>query len=196
MDLVEEAFQDPRLWTRDMPFGGQFIVRHPNGTEMLVQRSKGVQDVWRVRAHGLTPKPIGALDPVLAFLPALSPQRGLDGLVEDVLRITGPEVRAAWDAVLTDVRIWALSLQEDQQRLYLLRQDGQVVTSPRGVRRLLPPALRPRVHDLHAVQLYDATNRRMSSRARILLELPTTAHGLLALHAQARQHTQGASDAA
>ena len=176
MRLESIAVQEAHLWEIMPSPRGRIIVQHPNGASLTITQAPRH---WLIRRTSSS-----TLYNCIARVPKTRRISGFAGVVQDTLDVVGPDVQARMDQLLLDIRIWAVLQPQHGDSICLLRTERMIYFYTTQARRPLPPALHERLTLLQDVMIYDPRAWVFNAQSRILLELPTTAHGVLALQAQ------------
>lgn len=174
MNPDHTALGEPHLWTQVEQNGRQTSAQHPNGAVLTVI---GQKHVWCV--SGRRP----ATDTWSGIYQVAEIPRTPAGMVEDILRVTGPEPRARLDRLLLDIQVWATEIPGHSHEMALNRCEGLAIPSPAIGMCPLPIGLRARLRALDFVLHPDSFALRMDTRSPTKMDLPRTAHGILALRA-------------
>ena len=184
MNLDHQALGEPYLWTVVSRCPQTITVQHPNGR--VLDFRIVMENFWRVL--GQDPQTSSGTYHLASFH-RRSPQPEVQDAVEDTLRVAGPDARAQLDQLLQEIRAWTITYPGHQDVVLFNRSEGTLRLSPTIGPIPLPKALRPRWAACKHVLHPQVKGPRMDTLSPLRLDLPTTAHGRLAL----RHHIQEAA---
>lgn len=173
-----DAIGEPHLWTPINNAQNIVLVRHPNGAELCI-----VPDAtcWFIRPRP-APNDVKSLRR-LAMIPRTARVANLDGMVQDTLRVAGPEARACMHRLLVEIQLWALQHAPSGGSLTLHRHAIMAMFLSSHSYQPLPDPLCARWKAAKHILTRTADQTAMATSKPILLDLPATAHGALALRA-------------